>query len=116
MISDQIKMIVKNYYQNLDRTQIEKGVVLSTMPFSIKINDLVLTENFLIVPERFKKEIYQAKTIIDYPKIEGDSLITEQKEITLEFKNEEFIKVNDEVLLLQNEDGQSFYLLEKLSK
>lgn len=116
MISEQIKMIVKNYYQNMDRTQLEKGIVLSTMPFSVKIHDLVLTENFLIIPNKFMKETYQAKTIIDYPKIQGDQLINEKKEIVLTFKNEDFLKVNDEVILLKNENGQSFYIMDKVYK
>lgn len=115
MISDQVKKIVKNYIETIDKTSLVKGRVINTAPFQIQIEELILTDFFLIIPRRFLIEKYQAKTIIDYPVIQGESLVNTKKEIVLEFNNTDFIKKGHEVLLIRQDGGQKFYVLENLT-
>lgn len=115
MISEPIKQIVRNYINTLETTSLIKAKVINTSPFQIQLEELILTEAFLIIPRRFLIEKYQAKTIIDYPVIQGESLVNTKKEITLEFNNTDFIKTGHEVLMIKQEGGQKFYILENLS-
>lgn len=96
-----IKRMVKETVENEKPTRVMYGKVISTNPLKINIEQrMVLDKNFLVLSDRLTRK----STRIRIP--------STNDQVDVVFDNS--LKVNDKVILLREQGGQKFIILDKV--
>lgn len=96
-----IKRMVKETVENEKPTRVMYGKVISTNPLKINIEQrMVLDKNFLVLSDRLTRK----STRIRIP--------STNDQVDVVFDNS--LKVNDRVILLREQGGQKFIILDKV--
>lgn len=96
-----IKRMVKETVENEKPTRVMYGKVISTNPLKINVEQrMVLDKNFLVLSDRLTRK----STRIRIP--------STNDQVDMVFDNS--LKVNDKVILLREQGGQKFIILDKV--
>ncbi len=96
-----IKRMVKETVENEKPTRVMYGKVISTNPLKVNIEQrMVLDKNFLVLSDRLTRK----STRIRIP--------STNDQVDVVFDNS--LKVNDKVILLREQGGQKFIILDKV--
>lgn len=96
-----IKRMVKETIENEKPTRVMYGKVISTNPLKVNIEQrMVLDKNFLVLSDRLTRK----STRIRIP--------STNDQVDVVFDNS--LKVNDKVILLREQGGQKFIILDKV--
>lgn len=97
MLSESIKEITKGYINNMNICDVLNGEITRVNPLEVKVSaQLILSEEFLIIPEFIQREKYDIE-------IDGT-----EKEII--FKNKK-LKKGDKVIIVKSTGGQRYLIL-----
>ena len=107
-----IKRMVKETVENEKPTRVMYGKVISTNPLKVNIEQrMVLDKNFLVLSDRLTRKSTKI-TVRDNYRNSADELTYANREIDVVFDNS--LKVNDKVILLREQGGQKFIILDKV--
>lgn len=100
--------------ESLKPTNIMYGKVLSTSPLEVNVEQrMVLKKQFLIIPNHLSKHVGEIE-YDDYFRTSGGSLTSKKRTAKITYDNS--LKVNDKVILIREQGGQKFLIIDKVVK
>ena len=96
-----IKRIVKETVENEKPTRVMYGKVISTNPLKVNVEQrMVLDKNFLVLSDHLTRKSTRVR------------ILSTNDLVDVEFDNS--LKTNDKVILLREQGGQKFIILDKV--
>lgn len=107
-----IKRIVKETIANDSPTRVMYGKVISTNPLKVNIEQrMILDKNQLVLTDHLSRKTSIVTVRDNYRDGNGD-LTHVNRDVEVIFDNR--LKVNDKVILLREQGGQKFVILDKV--
>lgn len=107
-----IKRIVQDTTENDKPTRIMYGKVISVNPLKVNIEQrMVLGKNQLVLTDHLSRKTTSI-SVPDWYRDSNDNIAIGQREVEVVFDNR--LKVNDKVMLLREQGGQKFVILDKV--
>lgn len=109
------ELITSRGGKDSDYSDVVYGTVLEVKPLKIQLsNQLVLTDDFIILGKHIGKFKVQGKAYVDVSGRGDENIEFKKKKMYVEIDNS--LEKKDKVTLLRMDGGQQYYLLERHDK